>query len=93
MIQKGLILLLAVIAIVLIILSQFSFMPISILNVAVKDVNTPTTAAPSLTSNPGFTVSNLSYSLYTEPMPISKLDVQVDDVNSPTAASTSTLHR
>ena len=36
----------AVIAIVLIVLSQFSFMPISILDVAVDDVNSPTAAAP-----------------------------------------------
>ena len=46
MTQKGLILLLAVIAIVLIVLSQFSFMPISKLNVVVDNVSSPTAAAP-----------------------------------------------
>ena len=50
MIQKRLILPLAIIAIVLIVLSQFSFMPISKLNVEVDDVNF-TTATASLTAH------------------------------------------
>ena len=43
----------------------------------------------SLTSNPRFMISNLSYSLETEP----QLFVEVDDVNSTTATASLTAHK